>query len=147
MPHMRQVALLVGLLSVSSLGCSRVSGSAVSHAGEEGHRVTEQQIAQVQVVALTDPEGGEELGVIEASGQPDIKLLVREFRRQAASLGADVAKLDKLESGFHTETRTRQENYSCGTSSSPRTCTRTVHETVEVITTKLVGRAFRLASK
>lgn len=135
----------VGFLLVCALsvGCSRVSGSAVSHGGEAGHRVSEQEINRVRVVALTTPENAEELGVIEASGQPDIQLLVREFRHQAAAIGGNVAKLDKLDSGFHTEYQTRQENYSCGTASAPRTCTRTVQQRVEVITTKLVGRAFK----
>lgn len=134
---------LVFLVCSLSVGCSRVRGSAVSHAGESGHRVSEQQLERVRVVALVEPKNAQELGVIEASGQPDIKLLLREFRRQAAAIGGNVAKLDKLDSGFHTEHQTRQESYSCGTASAPRTCTRTVHQDVEVITTKLVGRAFR----
>lgn len=140
---MRPLGVGLFLMFALSFGCSRVRGSAVTHAGEEGHRVSEQEISRVRVVALTTPENAEELGVIEASGQPDITLLVQEFRHQAAAIGGNVAKLDKLDSGFHTEYQTRQENYSCGTASAPRTCTRTVHQKVEIITTKLVGRAFR----
>ena len=65
-----------------------------------------------------------------------------EFARQAASVGGDVAKVDKIETGFETELQTSQQSYSCGTIDAPRTCYRNVTREVEVATTKIVGRAF-----
>ncbi len=85
----------------------------------------------------------QQVGIVEASGHGGLKELLTEFAGQTARVGGSLGKVDSLRTKFHNETHTRTESYSCGTTAAPQTCSRTVTETVEVVTTTAVGRAFR----
>jgi hypothetical protein len=134
----RIVCALTLLVSVSA--CSGVAGSGVAtggnHAAYQG---------EVRVFAAYEPSETEQVGLIEARshGQP-LEKIVDELRRQAAQLGGNVAKIDRVRSKFEMVQRTRTESYSCGTTQAPRTCTRQVTEWVEVRTTTVFGRAYRI---
>ena len=85
--------------------------------------------AQVRVVGVGQPAGAQELGIVEANGgRPGVPLdaVVAELRSRAASIGADLVRLD----GFATkyEMVTEQYTYDCGhteTVMETRTVTRT----------------------
>jgi hypothetical protein len=120
----------------------------------EGHAVATHSAADakhidaslVRISALSVPEGASELGIVQAhTVDGSIEDAVPAFREQVAQLGGDFGKINEVGTKFELETRTRTESYNCGTSDKPRTCSRNVTETVELATTRLVGKAYRLA--
>ncbi len=93
------------------------------------------------------PEGASELGIVQAhTVQGSIEDALPEFREQVAQLGGDFGKIDDVGTKFEIQTRTRTESYNCGTSDKPNTCTRTVTENVELATTRIMGKAYRLGA-
>jgi hypothetical protein len=126
--------------------------------------------APVAVSATSDPAGGRQLGVVEATGRrpaATLPLLVAELQARVAAVGGDFARIDSIVTKH--ELVTESYDYDCGTdvveyetqvvtstgadgmlSSSTvpvpvvrhvsRTCTGA--RTVEVATTTLLGRAF-----
>ena len=101
--------------------------------------------SQVRISALTVPEGSSELGIVQAHViQGSIEDAMPEFRAQVAQLGGDFGKVTDVTTQFEIKTRTRTETYNCGTSDKPSSCTRTVTEQVEVSTTRILGKAYRL---
>jgi len=128
--------LAIGLVLMAS--CSGVRGSSLATGGEHAP-----YSGPVSLVTLDEPTGREQVGLVEVSGLPRIAELTDEFRRHTAKVGGSVGKIDSIRTTFRIETRQEQESYSCGTSTSPRTCYRSVSRQVEVAETTLVGRAFR----
>lgn len=119
----------------------------------EGHAVATHTAADakhidasvVRVSAVAVPEGASELGIVQAhTVQGSIEDAMPEFRKQVAQLGGDFGKINDVATTFEMQMRTRTESYNCGTSDKPRTCTRTVTERVELATTRIIGKAFRL---
>ena len=121
----------------------------------EGHAVATRSAAdakhvdasQVRVSAVGVPEGAAEVGIVQAHTiQGSIEDAMPEFREQVAQLGGDFGKINDIATSFEMQTRTRTESYNCGTSDKPRSCTRTVTERVELATTRIIGKAYRLGS-
>lgn len=138
--------LMGGLLSVTLAACGpHVEGHSVAtHTAIDGKHIDERQVS---LSAVSVPEGASELGIVQAhTVQGSIEDAVPEFRKQVAELGGDFGKIDDVATKFETETRTRTESYSCGTVNSPRSCSRTVTETVELATTRIIGKAYRLGA-
>jgi len=131
------LAASIGVL-VSSAGCATVQGSAVA---VDGTPETPSN-GPVQLVMLGIPPGARAVGIIQARGHVAIDELAPEFVAQAASLGADIAKVDTISTKFEMVSQTESYSYACGKS----TCSgsRTVER--EVATTQMLGRAFRRRS-
>ncbi len=135
-----------GLLLVALGACGPyVEGHAVAtHTAGDVRHV---DASQVRVSALAVPEGATELGIVQAHViQGSIEDAMPEFREQVAELGGDFGKVSDVTTKFEMQTRTRTETYNCGTSDKPRSCTRTVTEVVEVSTTRILGKAYRLGA-
>jgi len=136
---------LGGLLLVMLGACGpQVEGHAVAtHTPVDAAHI---DASQVRVSAVAIPVGATELGIVQAhTVQGSIEDAAPEFAKQVALLGGDFGKINDVGTKFEMTTRTRTESYSCGTSTSPRTCTRTVTETVELATTRIIGMAYRMA--
>jgi hypothetical protein len=101
----------------------------------------------VRVSVVTIPEGAAELGIVQAHViQGSIEDAIPEFRQQVARLGGDFGKIDDVTTSFEMQSQTSTESYNCGTSDKPRTCTRTVTRQVELATTRIIGKAYRLGA-
>ena len=138
--------LLGGLLLVMLGACGpHVEGHAVAtHTPVDAAHI---DASQVRVSAVAIPVGATELGIVQAhTVQGSIEDAAPEFAKQVALLGGDFGKINDVGTKFEMTTRTRTESYSCGTSTSPQTCTRTVTETVELATTRIIGMAYRMAA-
>jgi hypothetical protein len=137
---------LGGLVIATLCGCGpRVSGSAIPTRTADDVQVVD--ASSVRVSVLTVPEGAGELGIVQArTTQGNIEDAMPEFRAQVARLGGDFGKINNVSTKFETETRTRNESYNCGTADKPQTCTRTVTEDVEISTTAIIGKAYRLGA-
>lgn len=96
----------------------------------------------VTIRASEVPPGARQVGVAQSYGQGNIEELVPKFAQQVAKLGGNFGKIDDISTKFEMQSRNTTENYSCGTTKAPRTCTRNVTRTEEVATTTIVGRAF-----
>jgi hypothetical protein len=139
-----QFRWFVGLLVVGLAACGpHVEGHAVAtHSAADARHI---DASAVRVSALAIPEGAAELGIVQAHvDQGSIEDAMPEFRKQVAQLGGDFGKVTDLETRFELQTRSRTETYNCGSSDKPRNCTRLVTETVEVATTRILGKAYRL---
>jgi hypothetical protein len=91
------------------------------------------------------PSNARELGVVQAhSDQTDITRLMPEFVSRVASLGGNFGKIDDITTTYEMRTVTTTQSYSCGSVNAPRSCMRTVTSTVEVPTTRVLGRAFEV---
>jgi hypothetical protein len=100
----------------------------------------------VKLASLAVPGQARELGIVQAhSNQTDISKLIPEFVSRVAGLGGDLGKIDDITTTYEMRTVTSTQSYSCGTPSAPMTCTRMVTNTVEVPTTRILGRAFAAA--
>jgi len=101
--------------------------------------------SQVRISAVSVPEGATELGIVQAhTVQGSIEDAIPEFCKQVAELGGDFGKINDVGTQFEMQTRTRTENYNCGSADKPQTCSRTVTETVELATTRIFGMAYRM---
>ncbi|HKO53990.1 MAG TPA: hypothetical protein VJV79_40055 [Polyangiaceae bacterium] len=137
---------LAGLLLSMLAACGpHVEGHAVAtHTAADAKHI---DASQVRVSAVSVPEGASELGIVQAhTVQGSIEDAMPEFRAQVAQLGGDFGKINEVGTTFEMQTRTRSESYNCGTSDKPRTCSRTVTERVELATTRIIGKAYRLAA-
>jgi hypothetical protein len=95
--------------------------------------------------SLSVPPIGRELGIVQAhSNQTDIQKIVPEFVARVAALGGNFGKIDDITTTYEMQTTTSMQSYSCGTASAPMTCMRSVTTTVEVPTTRVLGRAFEV---
>lgn len=100
----------------------------------------------VMLSSLHVPPNARELGIVQAhSNQTDIQRIVPEFVGQVAALGGNYGKIDDVTTTYQMRTTTSLQSYSCGTPNAPMTCTRSVTTTVEVPTTRVLGRAFEVA--
>lgn len=137
---------VTGLLLVVLGACEPyVEGHAVATRNAGDFRHVDQ--SAVRVSALTVPEGASELGIVQAHTiQGSIEDAMPEFRTQVARLGGDFGKVTDVTTHFELKTQTRTETYNCGTSDKPSTCTRMVTEQVEVATTRILGKAYRLGA-
>ncbi len=140
---------------LSEIGCLLLIGLGACGPHVEGHGVATRSAAdgkhidasQVRVSVLAVPAGASELGIVQAHTiQGSIEDAMPEFREQVAQLGGDFGKVNDVSTGFEMQMRTSTESYSCGTSDKPRTCTRTVTRQVEVATTRIIGKAYRLGA-
>lgn len=130
------------LVTLAACGPSVEGHSVATHTAIDAKHI---DASQVRLSAVSVPEGASELGIVQAhTVQGSIEDAVPEFRNQVAQLGGDFGKIDNVATKFETYTQTRTESYSCGTVNSPRTCTRTVTETREAETTRIIGKAYRL---
>jgi hypothetical protein len=125
----------------------------------------------VSVLLTHDPDDATEIGIVEADGKrpaATLDVLLAEIRSRTASLGGDVARIDRFATRYEMVTETYQ--YDCSTTETrmepqtvvstqadgttttstqwvavtvtvPRTCTGT--REVEVGTLTVTGRAFR----
>lgn len=118
-------------------GCRGVTGSSVSTGGAR----TARYLGKVKIVALTEPVGAAQLGVVEAHGSRPIDEVALELEKQVADLGGNVAKVDSVKTKFEMVTQTESYTYSCGSKGQTCTGTRTVQR--EVSTVSMVGRAFK----
>jgi hypothetical protein len=142
----RRVARCGGLLLIGLAACGpHVEGHAVAtHTAADAKHV---DASQVRVSAVSVPEGASELGIVQAhTVQGSIEDALPEFREQVAQLGGDFGKVDDVGTTFEMQTRTRNESYNCGTSDKPRNCSRRVTERVELATTRIIGKAYRLGA-
>lgn len=132
--------MLVAMSLLLSLGCSSVYGSAVATTAARlaPHR------GPVGISATRDPPGGQELGVVEASGPTSIEEVLPEFIERAASLGGNVARIDHIETSFQWVSRPVTQTYNCGVGRFPMMCTRTYMQTEELAMLRVMGRAFRV---
>lgn len=142
----QRVQWLGSLVVAAICGCGpHVEGSAVAtHTADDAHFV---DASNVRVSALAIPQGAAEVGIVQARVTGgNIEDAMPEFRAQVARLGGNFGKLDEVRTKFEMQTRTSTETYSCGTADKPRSCTRSVTRTVEVSTTSLLGKAYRLGA-
>jgi hypothetical protein len=99
----------------------------------------------VRLSSLSVPANGRELGVVQAhSDRTDIRMLVPEFVARVGALGGNFGKIDDITTTYEMRTTTSMQSYSCGTANAPMTCMRSVTNTVEVPTTRVLGRAFEV---
>ena len=133
---------LSGLLLVAGTACApAVISSAVPTA--PGLAVPGRPVV---LSSLRVPPNARELGIVQAhSNQTDIQRIVPEFVGKVAALGGNYGKIDDVTTTYQMRTTTSVQSYSCGTANAPMTCTRTVTTTVEVPTTRVLGRAFEVA--
>ena len=97
----------------------------------------------MRFVCQRDPEGGAQLGVVQADGSPSkLAEIASKFAEQVSKIGGNVAKVDHISTRFEIVTRTESYSYACGTNNQQCRGTRTVSN--EVGTTQMVGRAFRV---
>jgi hypothetical protein len=138
---------LGSVVLVTVCGCGPyVEGSAVVTAHSAGDAKFVDASA-VRISALTVPPGASELGIVQAHVvQGSIEDAMPEFRAQVARLGGDFGKVTDVSTTFEMQQRTRTESYNCGSSDKPSTCTRSVTESVEVSTTRILGKAYRLGA-
>lgn len=135
------LVLLVLALSAPAAGCNRVTSSAVATG-----RPAAPWHGGVRLVALAPPDDvAQKVGVVQAVGHDvdDLPELAREFTAKAASIGGDIAVVDRIRTKFEMITTTESYQYSCGDSKSYRTCTGMRTVTREHATTTMLGRAFR----
>ncbi|MCA9533624.1 MAG: hypothetical protein KC593_08100 [Myxococcales bacterium] len=132
---------LVGFVALM-LGCSSVRSTSIA-TGATGPAV---DAAQVAVAATYIPEGATEIAIVETHGNVNEGLdeLLLAFRTEVGAQGGNFGKVDSMRTRFEMQTVTRTETYSCGTSTTPQTCSRIVTQQVEVGVTTIVGRAFRV---
>ena len=144
---MRVCLSKVGYLLLIGLGACgpHVEGHAVAtHTAADVRHV---DASAVRVSALRVPDGAAELGIVQAhTVGGSIEDAMPEFREQVATLGGDFGKVNDVSTSYEMTTRTRTETYNCGTSDKPRSCTRTVTEQVELVTTRVLGKAYRLGA-
>jgi hypothetical protein len=136
-PPMTRVSPLALLAVLLLTACGGIRSSVVA----TGATVAPYQ-GPVQVRATGAPSTPE-LGLVQVAGQRTVDDLMPEFKRRVAELGGSLGIVDQVKSRFEMIMRTQMQTYSCGTQSAPRTCTRTQHVWVEVMTVQLLGRAFR----
>jgi hypothetical protein len=85
--------------------------------------------------------GAREVGLVEVESIESLETAGRAFQDRVAELGGNVGLVERAWMTFEMESRTRTESYGCGTSSAPRTCTRTVTSEEEVGHLHFLGRA------
>jgi hypothetical protein len=154
-------------IAMAATACATVGSSALRTGP-----LLEPATAPVALSATRDPEGAEELGIVEAHGRcgvATIPEIVAEFRTRVASLGGDHGRIDTFGTRYDLEresytyecgaTETRQETRTVSTVAPDgtvswttetvpvaeyvsRTCTG--WREVEVGTFTMTGRAFRL---
>jgi hypothetical protein len=131
--------LAIGVAALAPACTPPVYTSAVATAPAAGASV-----APVRITAMIVPERAIQLGIVQShSDQTDITQIMPALVTQVAQLGGDMLKVDDVTTTYSMQTRTRSESYSCGSTKSPSTCSRTVTETVEVPTTRILGRALK----
>jgi len=116
-------SFLAFVLSSASFACVTVQSSAVA-TGPAAAPST----GPVSVLLSHDPQDAEELGIVEAHGSQPVKLesVLARFRESAASLGGDVARIDRFTTRY--ETVSELYTYDCSTTET-RTETRIVSRT------------------
>ncbi len=119
-------------------GCSNVHGSAVATSAAPAYS------GAVRLSALDDPGGATQVGIVQASGTGKLEDLAEEFVAQVRKVGGNFGKVDAVRSRFEMVTQNQTYTYSCGSSSAPATCTGMRTVTSEVMTTQVLGRAFKL---
>lgn len=133
---------LVALLPAVLPGCSTIHSSSVRTANSPGAYT-----GAVTVRSLEEPVQGQPLGIVQTSavvgGRDEFPAVIAAFAAEAAAVGGDLAKIDRLSVTFEIVTVMVTQSYSCGTQNAPRTCTRTVPRQQEVATLNVVGRSFR----
>ncbi|MFW6067650.1 MAG: hypothetical protein ACOC97_04870 [Myxococcota bacterium] len=135
-------SVLGAALLVLVAGCSNVRSSTV-HTGANRHAPHQ---GAVTVQATQVPPQAEELAVVQTRGHNvELSDLVPDFAREVAKVGGNFGKVDKIRTKFEVTQQNRQETYQCGTQDAPQTCTRTVTDQVEIATTTITGRAFRVS--
>ena len=146
MPYLVERSGLAALAMAVLSACGpHVEGHAVATHSPADARLVD--ASAVRISALAVPEGASELGIVQAHViQGSIENAMPEFREQVARLGGDFGKVNDVSTNFELQTRTQHESYNCGTSDKPRTCTRTVTRTVEVATTRIIGKAYRVSA-
>ena len=131
------VAVIVMVVGIA--GCRNVRSSGVPTGG--GYRPN---AGPVTIRASDVPPGAVQVGVAQAFGQATIDQLVPEFADRVAKLGGNFGKIDDIRTKFEMQSKSESYQYSCGTPQAPRQCTGTRTRTVEVATTTIIGRAFRV---
>lgn len=138
----------LALLCVLFEACAPVvHGSAVPTGGALGgpRANVDESFGGVRLSALAIPVDAEELGVVQArSSGGTIEELVPELVRQVETLGGNFGKIDDTSTTFELQTVATTQSYNCGTAAAPQQCTTVVYNTIEVATTQVVGRAFRV---
>lgn len=125
-----------------SAACSSVRSTSVA-TGASSEAVHPSQVA---IAATFVPPEATQVAVVETHGNvaEGLAVIMEGFRAEVGARGGNFGKVDSMRTRFEMQTVTRTESYSCGTSTAPRTCSRTVNQVVEVGTMTVVGRAFRL---
>ena len=97
------------------------------------------------ISSLALPARAEPVGMVQVhSNAPEIPRLLPELMGQVQALGGNHLKIDDITTTYEVHSHTRVETYSCGTAQSPMTCSRVVTTPVEIPTTRVLGRAFRV---
>ncbi|RYE92656.1 MAG: hypothetical protein EOO75_06185 [Myxococcales bacterium] len=141
----RFIAPVVGALLVSALGgCHSVS----SYAVPTGPAAVAPSYGAVTILATGEPEGGHELGIVEASGSHDgvgVDQLYPELIRRVQQLGGNALVLDQMGARFELVTThtSYQQMMPCGFRGLCSTW-QTVPTTTEEMRVVLRGRAWRL---
>lgn len=135
---------LVALLkwgAVGALGgCARYNVSAVP---TSEHSLAA-YIGPVKTVAVNVPRGAQPIALVQAVGQETLEVLVDGFTKRVGEAGGNLAVVESVRSKFELVSRSESYSYSCGTTTAPRTCNGTRQVLVEVVTTQVDGRAFRV---
>lgn len=130
--------MVIGALLCLAGACRAVTSSAIATGAPVG-----EYGGAVRFSATVEPPAVAQVGIVQAAGRDVlVSEIMPDLARRARELGADYVKIDGVSSRFELETVSRMESYSCGTVQAPQTCTRTVSQTVEVMTTTINGRAF-----
>jgi hypothetical protein len=128
------VAVAIGLEA-----CATIRSSSVPLAGP----LPAADVAAVRVTALDAPPQARELGMVQVHGaSTTIEALIGRFVQGVARLGGDLAKIDSIDTRFEAHEQEQTVGYDCGTEQAPQTCSRTESVTIEVPTTRVLGRAF-----
>ena len=119
-------------------GCTSIRSTSMSTMPAQAY------LGHVSVVSLGEP-AGVQVGIIQTTAGVGEELteVMDAFAAEAGRAGGDIAKVDRMNVTYEWVTRMVTQTYSCGTSQAPRTCTRTVPQTMEVGTLSVTGRAFR----
>jgi hypothetical protein len=125
------------LVALGVTGCTSVHTDAL-HTGP----VFEPYRGAVEVRLLAGPPG-EEVGLVQVSGPHTVAELMPEFKAAVAELGGNLGVVDEAKGWFDVYTSSEVYAYECGTKQVPRTCQGTKVLRKEVLTVRLLGRAFR----
>jgi hypothetical protein len=130
----RQIVLVIALVSAN---CSSVRSTSMPT--NPNAKASTGENRYVRLSATHTPTGAQDLGLVEAHGRADEFVdIVEAFRKQAAKLGGNFARIDSIQTKYEMLTSSSTYSYACGQA----TCTGSRTHTAEIPTLTVLGRAF-----